>query len=103
MNPSNRIASITNNNVLGISENEFHVYPNPAQNHIQIEWGKEYSSATQVLVYDAMGMLVCNEAVKREQSQLKVELPESIFSGMYHVQLIGQDRLLVNKKIIVNR
>jgi hypothetical protein len=84
-------------NPLGIyetaSENNIMLFPNPANNYIEIETDlKDYS----ISIFDVMGKLM----LKEKNSQNKTRIDISDFSiGIYFIQLQSGEKIL-NKKFI---
>ena len=74
-------------------KDEFNIYPNPANNFIDVETEfKNYS----VSVFDDMGNLILKE--KTNQNKTRIDL-SSFSNGIYFIQLQSNDKL-VSKKFI---
>ena len=77
---------------------EGHIYPNPTTGKLTISlpesWGRK---ASQVSVYNANGQRVISQTAHTQIFEISLyDLP----SGMYIMQIIGDNKLAISKKII---
>ena len=75
------------------NENEFFIYPNPANNFIDIETEfKNYS----ISVFDNMGKLILKEETNQNETRIDIS---SFSNGIYFIQLQSNGKLLSKKFI----
>lgn len=76
-----------------LTKNEFKIYPNPAQDFINISGNKEISS---VQFYDLSGKLVKNHSLNSKQTNLNIA---SLPKGIYILKIISEGKVQAHKII----
>lgn len=74
------------------------VYPNPTQNQLNIEFGKEYLGAT-VVVYNALGQLVKQTNLPKETKGVYTFSVAEMSAGVYYIRIAND----YSQKIIVQK
>ncbi|WP_179354150.1 T9SS type A sorting domain-containing protein [Winogradskyella vidalii] len=89
----------TTNEPLDIVDNEianFKIYPNPANDYIEIESGAE--SVTSITVFDILGEQVLIQEVLNDN---RMDI-SSLTKGVYFIKIRGDNNSSITKKIIKN-
>ena len=73
------------------------IYPNPAENEIQIE--SEVLAGNTLQVFDIYGKLVKNEFINQSENA-RVDIAD-LDAGIYILQLSNQDQILAAQKLVV--
>ena len=98
-------------NATGVVENtafinQFNLYPNPAQNNVQIGFNLTNSSNVSVKLFNLLGqevsVLTPNTFLAEGNYNLNYELPSSISNGSYFMELSSNDKKST-KKLLVNK
>ncbi len=80
-----------------LTNNLFNLYPNPANNLVNIQFGYQVGNNAVLKIYDNFGKVVFEQAV--EQTSISLDLQEYA-SGMYHVQLTNGDKIERQRLIV---
>ena len=78
------------------------VYPNPASDHIQVEWGKDYNSINRIMILNSLGQVVYDQTVNGNQRQFRIDITRQMTAGMYYMQLIDTEGSLETRKLRVS-
>ncbi len=81
-----------------ISKENILVFPNPAQNDIQIELPEEYSF-TQMEMKDAQGRIVAAYDLENAGTLINIDL-SSVSKGLYYLEIISKEKTFVEKLIL---
>ncbi len=79
---------------VGIDENaseQFSIYPNPADNYLQIRNGK---IGGEFIIHDAIGKVFMKDKISSAQMTLNIE---SLSSGLYFIKSDSQTRILIKE------
>ena len=78
--------------------NAINVYPNPVNDLLTLDFGRDISGNTTVSIYSLEGRLIHSVDIDNYQTQSKIQLNTSHFnSGMYMVQVRSKDFVKVSK------
>lgn len=80
-----------------IYSNELSVFPNPAQNNIEIKATKTNEGLTKLQVYNNMGQLIKSEAIEDLPMQLSLSNWQK---GIYYLRLSGNKQTAVTLKFL---
>lgn len=80
-------------------ERRFSIYPNPAKNEIFINGKKDFSKNLQVRLYDASGKLINVKHDLENAQTLRLQI-QHLASGMYSLQILENQNLIISQKII---
>lgn len=81
-------------------EKIFRIYPNPAENILNIEWFATSSEYVYISIYNNLGQLVLNRKVPIQPGSVMEEISlHSLRPGIYHVQVNSEDKI-ERRKII---
>ena len=84
-----QIVDISATGIIDINKNnQFILYPNPANDFIELKTNFNYTSIT---IVDITG-----KAIKQVQSQTRIDV-SSLSKGIYFIQLIGEENTIVKK------
>ena len=76
------------------------IYPNPANDFINIQFNQSFRSIRVIKIRNLLGTLV---GEKKGELVHKVELDISdLTSGVYTIEVITEDNLILKKKLIIN-
>ncbi len=83
------------------TENNLHVYPNPASNHVFIEVPEQLKGAVIVQLTDSRGRQILSQIVSIEnnQSVIKQDL-NNIASGAYYVLLHSEEKTFIARIVV---
>lgn len=77
---------------------DFNIYPNPTNGQFTLDLSSLGETVTNVNIYNAGGILSLTKNVK---GQYRVSLEEKLPSGLYFVQLTGENGVLAGKKLVI--
>jgi hypothetical protein len=80
------------------NESEFVIYPNPANNFIQLKYNGKTLSNVEVKIFDILGKIVFAKNVNLTQSDEQTIDFSSLPKGIYIVKISGND--FTNSKLI---
>jgi len=72
---------------------EVKVYPNPARDFTNIEFGSNLNKEVSIKVYNSLGQLVLQKNLNQGASLIKLDL-EAYKSGVYFIEIVGKDGVL---------
>ena len=81
-----------------VSEN---IYPNPAKNVITIQYSNLNNQLEALKIYSLSGELIYNTFLENNSGSVVVNIPESVESGTYIVNMIYNDRITASKLQII--
>ena len=94
------VINCNNANIEGFSNNnEIKIYPNPANNSLQVTIGNEH--VTDVKIYDLLGKQIKIEELKRINDALQIDV-SNLKEGVYFVDVKTSTEVLT-KKLIIQR
>ncbi len=96
-----RIYQLTDPNLSAseFSEHNFKLYPNPADNSVNIDFGLKYSKINNVSILNIQGQRVINTPTK---SQQKITIStESLVSGIYLIELSSNEGFKSVEKLVI--
>jgi len=79
-----------------IIDNNIEIYPNPMQDILYIDFGKEYRNI-KVSIYNTLGQNVLTQSYRSMQ---KIEIPMSVTQGVYFVRFILDGNSVSGGKVI---
>ena len=83
-------------------ENEFVVYPNPAQNEVFTGFRQETAEDFSVVLFDSYGKRVDVFSLTKGNKGLLINT-EKYASGMYFVEITGKNNIKVRRKLVIAR
>ncbi len=83
-------------------ENEFVVYPNPAQNEVFTGFRQETAEDFSVILFDSYGKRVDVFSLTKGNKGLLINT-EKYASGMYFVEITGKNNIKVRRKLVIAR
>ena len=98
-NPTTALDPQTQANLL---DNEFVVYPNPAQNEVFTGFRQETSEDFKVVIFDSYGKRVDDYSLPKGNKGLLLNT-EKYASGMYFVEITGKNNVKARKKLVIAR
>jgi hypothetical protein len=96
--------TITAPGTLGVTDplaNKLNIYPNPANNQLNIEFDSELENTRYWKMYDQAGRLVLQGAVERGNRSAGLIDTRSLPSGMYMVQIHDDKDYLTVRKVVI--
>ena len=81
-------------------ENEFVIYPNPAQDQIELRFGDAYQQPLKIEIIDERGRIVFEKQFLSIQNTIPLGLPSTLSSGVYILRL-SNELDCFDKKLIV--
>ena len=89
-------------NPLGLNDQltDLELYPNPSNNQFTLDFGSQLIDEVKWVLYDQTGKEVLKGEAEKGIRSFSVNT-EDIPSGMYLIQLLGQDRKKQSKRVIV--
>lgn len=87
-------------NTIGITElntDNIQLYPNPTNNHTQINWGKFLVQSIEC--YDVSGKLIATHFIEKNQQTLNIN---TLSTGIYTLKLNDYNFRSVTRKLVVN-
>ena len=97
--PTTALDPQTQTNIL---ENEFVVYPNPAQNEVFTGFRQETAEDFSVILFDSYGKRVDVFSLTKGNKGLLINT-EKYASGMYFVEITGKNNIKARKKLVIAR
>jgi hypothetical protein len=99
------IQSVVFNNGTTTKANEFLVYPNPASDGVQIEWGSDnLDQPTSLEFYDVAGKLIHVQKVSDKTYQEYVDFAHTnIQAGLYLLRIMNGTEPIEHKQIVVGQ
>jgi hypothetical protein len=97
------------NVVTGVKENEntigaFEVFPNPAQNELNLNYTSVLSTEAELSVYNVTGQKVLENKININKGANEMKLNVSNLSaGVYYIQLQANGTLIKNDRFIINK
>ena len=77
------------------------LYPNPASDHIVIDYEIIYVKEAKLQIYNSIGSVVFSKELKDKQDKIKIPVAD-YKNGLYFCSLQIDGKLLNTRKIIVN-
>jgi hypothetical protein len=77
------------------------LYPNPASNHVIIDYDIIYVKEAKLQIYNSIGAVVYSKELKNKHDKIKVSVSD-YKNGLYFCSLKIDGKLLNTRKIIVN-
>jgi Secretion system C-terminal sorting domain len=77
------------------------LYPNPASNHIIIDYEIIYVKEAKLQIYNSIGSVVFSKELKNNHDKIKISVTD-YKNGLYFCSLKIDGKLLNTRKIIVN-
>ncbi len=77
------------------------LYPNPASDHIIIDYEIIYVKEAKLQIYNSIGAVVFSKELKDKQDKIKISVAD-YKNGLYFCSLQIDGKLLNTRKIIVN-
>jgi hypothetical protein len=97
------------NVVTGINEHEnpvaaFHIFPNPADNGVNLNYTSVLSSEGELVVYNVMGQKCISDKINISKGANEIKIStEDLAPGTYYVKLQANGIVIRNERFIVNR
>jgi hypothetical protein len=89
------------NDISSDLEETFTVYPNPATEHLNVEFKQSENKLISILMIDASGRIVKNMDYSSVVGENKIELNlTGIPHGMYYLRIIGDNRNQMKKVVV---
>ena len=86
---------------VGIIENteatDINIYPNPSSGQTRISFNREQKNST-VTITDVLGKVI--RTIKVSGNEVTIDT-EGIQKGVYYLQVIGENKRSVNKKMVI--
>jgi PKD repeat protein len=87
-----------------VNENSISVYPNPAQNNLNVQLHLLKNSDVDVTIKDVTGKTVLAKNNKLPKGENKLQLETThLASGLYFVQINTDGNLITTKKIVISK
>ncbi len=83
-------------------ENEFVVYPNPAQNEVFTGFRQETAEDFSVILFDSYGKRIDAFSLTKGNKGLLINT-EKYASGMYFIEITGENNIKARKKLVIAR
>ena len=77
------------------------LYPNPASDHIFIEYDVIYIKEAKLQIYNSIGAIVYTKTLEEKQDNLRISVSD-YKNGLYFCSLQIDGKLLNTKKILIN-
>lgn len=77
------------------------LYPNPASDHIFIEYDVIYVKEAKLQIYNSIGAIVYTKTLEEKQDNLRISVSD-YKNGLYFCSLQIDGKLLNTKKILIN-
>ncbi|MEO5569506.1 MAG: T9SS type A sorting domain-containing protein [Bacteroidia bacterium] len=84
-----------------INDEQFSVYPNPANSNVQIYFTETSKSKINLLLIDALGKIIKSEAFETASGGILSMNVSAVASGVYILR-INKNGNVINKKLIIN-
>lgn len=78
-----------------------HIYPNPGINNFSIDIDKPFNQKIDIAMYNCLGQTI-DTKVNRLSSKINIDLT-NIENGMYFIEVKSEDKVLVTKKVVVQK
>jgi hypothetical protein len=90
------------NELNSVSPGEFRIYPNPFNETFMVEFNSKSSfHNVTISVFDSFGEMILNESVQNSYLGFRKEINLRIYPpGMYYIQVIGDGKPILSRKII---
>lgn len=82
-----------------ISQNDFKVYPNPANDQIRISWNSQLESPTHLYIRNVEGNVVKTVSTDKNSTQVLVDI-QNLASGMYILECQFESGIAIRKLIV---
>jgi hypothetical protein len=79
---------------------KYSVFPNPTSNRFIVKG--LFNTPTQCVILDLKGTEVARYVLAANSTEQTIQLPESIMSGIYMLNLIENNQLVYSQKMVVN-
>lgn len=87
-----------------INKNSISVYPNPAENNLNIDLDLIKNSDVEINITDVTGKIVFNKTSKLSKGENKLNIETAgLASGLYFVQVNADSNFVTTKKIIISK
>ena len=90
---------VANLSVEGFNSIQFSMYPNPANEIVNVEFNTNVSNNINIHIFDLQGKLVLNSNSESESNGIQLNI-SNLSKGMYFVELIGSDFKIIEKLIV---
>ncbi len=87
------------NESIALNKNNIHIFPNPTQNHLNIQLNKQTSKNLKIQLYDIVGKLIETYIFENSQSINKIDISE-LKAGVYFVKVSVYDGEFVLDKFV---
>jgi len=85
------------NESIALNENNIHIFPNPAQNYLNIQLNNPLSKDLEIQFYDIVGKQIKSYSLKNVQPHNKIDISE-LKSGVYFIKVgVGNDEFVFEK------
>jgi hypothetical protein len=78
----------------------YKIFPNPTSNRFTVK--RLFNTPTQCVILDLKGTEVARYVLAENSTEQTIQLPESIMSGIYMLNLIENNQLVYSEKMIIN-
>jgi len=79
----------------------FSIYPNPANDYLNVLFEKDIKHNSRVVIYDALGKIIWSDKVLSSSTQQTINV-EDFAAGIYHIAVIN-DEQISSLSFIINR
>lgn len=87
-----------------VDENGVLIYPNPAQNNLNVNLNLSKNSDVDIIIKDVTGKTVLNKTSKLLKGENKIQLETTqLSSGLYFVQVNSDGNFVSTKKIVISK
>ncbi len=98
LNTYNQLGSnITANETQIIPENQFQIYPNPAQESIYIKWDNQKTENLNYQIFDMSGRMKLEGKFENDESSINIQ---SLSEGLYFLQLRTGREMVIRKFLV---
>lgn len=81
--------------------NDTKIWPNPVSgNTLNVQWNKA-ETAHKITLTDIQGRIICNRNIQ-VQGQYTLSLPEELPSGLYTLEVTGENGIILREKVMHN-
>jgi len=80
------------------SKNGFKLYPNPADDSVSIDLGKNYNTVNNLSIYNIQGQQVTNRQITQQKTTVSTQ---SLASGIYIVELSSNEGFKTVEKLVI--